>query len=656
MESVMKRTTATSFLSTCAISLALFSSCTSVEPNTLTPEEIADGWQLLFDGKTLNGWKDYNGTTLTQPWHVVDGCIQAKGDGSDASGYIVTDKQYENFELSWDWKLSKGGNSGMLYHVVERPQFAVPYVTGPEYQLIDEPNFPEPLEEWQKLGVDYAMHLPDKAKMKVNPQGEWNNSKIVFDNGHVEHWLNGVKILEFEAWTDDWYAKKNSGKWANAPEYGLAKKGVLCLQDHGYPASFRNIKIKELPRKTKEVTLFNGTDLKGWEAYGTEKWYVEDGLLICESGPDKKYGYLATRDYYDDFDLTVEFKQEADGNSGVFIRSFIEEDVKVNGWQVEVAPKGHDTGGIYESYGRGWLIQIPDEKENILKEGKLLSPLIVWGNTLVDGHNRYAILQKHPEICFSTMPLRFANREEALAWICKNQLGRRNLSPEQKRYLLGKQYESEKKAEKIFHGNQYTLAKKSGGSHDDTHHSGKKTCERIAEENGVSRASVLRARHYTKGIDIADTLSPGIKKKVFSGEVKFTNDEMIKLVQSSPDKRQDVFAEIMHPEITKAMEAADAEPNADTPVPMPTADPEQFKTYQVPNEFMRVYKTLSTATEMMKNTWKRVLKNNQSYLSDPEKQKVLRFAMQRPALYLNELEACMEQILAETLEEAEKTA
>ena len=339
MESVMKKTAATSLLASCAVSLALFSSCASQEQNTLTPEEIADGWVLLFDGKTLDGWKDYNGTTLTQPWHVVDGCIQAKGDGSDASGYIVTDKEYENFELSWDWKLSKGGNSGMLYHVVERPQFAVPYVTGPEYQLIDEPNFPDPLEEWQKLGVDYAMHLPDKSKMKVNPQGEWNNSKIIFDNGH-------------------------------APEYGLAKKGVLCLQDHGYPASFRNLKIKELPRKAgKEVNLFNGVDLTGWEPYGTEKWYVKDGLLVCESGPDKQYGYLATRDYYDDFDLTVEFKQEADGNSGVFIRSFVEEGVKVNGWQVEVAPKGHDTGGIYESYGRGWLVQIPDEKENILKEG-----------------------------------------------------------------------------------------------------------------------------------------------------------------------------------------------------------------------------------------------------------------------------------------------
>ena len=294
-------------------------------------------------------------------------------------------------------------------------------------------------------------------------------------------------------------------------------------------------------------------------------------------------------------------------------------------------------------------------EENILKEGKLLSPLIVWNNTLVDGHNRYAILQKHPEIYFSTMPLPFESREEVLAWICKNQLGRRNLTPEQKKFLMGKQYSSEKRTE-AFRGNQYTLAKKSGGDHGDNHHSGKKTCDRIAEESSVSRASVLRASHYTRGIDIADNLSPGIKQKVFSGEVKFTNDEMSKLVQSSPDKRQDVFAEIMHPEITKAMEAADAEPNADTPVPMPTADPEQFKTYQVPDEFMRVYKTLSTATEMMKNTWKRVLKNNQSYLSDPEKQKVLRFAMQRPALYLNELEACMEQILAETLEETEKTA
>ena len=308
-------------LSGIALSLLLATGCAQ-RHNTLSEQEIADGWELLFDGKTLDAWKDYNGDSLTMPWRAVDGCIQAHGDGSDLSGYIVTRKQYENFILDWDWKLSYGGNSGMLYHVVEDPYFKVPYVTGPEYQLIDEAgweetNAPTKLEPWQRLGVDYAMHLPDAAKMRLNPQGEWNNSRIVYDNGHVEHWLNGEKILEFDAYTDEWFALKNSGKWADAPEYGLARRGVICLQDHGYPASFRNVKIKELPRKAgRTVELFNGRDLTGWEKYGTELWYVDDaGNLVSESGPDKKYGYLATREYYDDFDLTVEFKQVANGNS-----------------------------------------------------------------------------------------------------------------------------------------------------------------------------------------------------------------------------------------------------------------------------------------------------------------------------------------------------
>lgn len=340
----------------------------TTQHNMLTEAEKAAGWQLLFDGNTLSGWHNYNSDTLSG-WFVEEACIRAKGDGSDGSGYIVTDKVYENFELAWDWKIAEGGNSGVLYHVVENPKFNVPYITGPEYQLIDNIGFPETLEEWQKTAADYAMHVPDTSKLTIKPAGEWNTSKIVFDNGHVEHWLNGEKVVEFEAWTDDWFERKHSGKWENAPEYGLARKGVLCLQDHGSAAWFRNMKIKELPRKTKEVSLFNGKDLHGWEAYGSEKWYVKDGLLICESGPDKQYGYLATREYYDDFDLSVDFKQLANGNSGVFIRSFIEQPAIINGWQVEVAPKGQDTGGIYESYGRGWLVQIPDEKEGILKEG-----------------------------------------------------------------------------------------------------------------------------------------------------------------------------------------------------------------------------------------------------------------------------------------------
>ncbi len=358
--------------------LSGLASCTC--HNTLTRKEKAEGWTLLFDGKTTNGWRNFNSAETELAWHVVDGCLQAKGVGDDANGYIVTDKKYDNFILSWDWKLSEGGNSGMLYHVVEHPKFNVPYVTGPEYQLIDvegweKANAPVKLEEWQKIGVDYAMYLPDQSKMKVNPQGEWNNSVIVFDNGHVEHWLNGEKIVEFEAWTDDWFARKASGKWGNATEYGLASEGVICVQDHGYPASFRNIKIKELPKKAgKTVSLFNGKDLTGWELFGSMRVSVDaEGNLVTQNGEDLKYGYLGTREYYKDFDLTVEFLQESNGNSGLFFHSFVHGGFasnKVNGWQCEVAPKGNDTGGIYESYGRGWLVQIPDEKENILKEGQ----------------------------------------------------------------------------------------------------------------------------------------------------------------------------------------------------------------------------------------------------------------------------------------------
>ena len=118
----------------------------------------------------------------------------------------------------------------------------------------------------------------------------------------------------------------------------------------------------------QEKVLFNGKNLDGWTIYGTEKWYVEDGELVCESGPDKEYGYLATDQHYKDFILELDFKQEADGNSGVFVRSTID-GVKISGWQVEVAPKGKHTGGVYESYGRGWLVKPSPEKESVLKEG-----------------------------------------------------------------------------------------------------------------------------------------------------------------------------------------------------------------------------------------------------------------------------------------------
>ncbi|WP_089811972.1 DUF1080 domain-containing protein [Chitinophaga sp. YR627] len=139
----------------------------------------------------------------------------------------------------------------------------------------------------------------------------------------------------------------------------------------------------------QKQSLFNGKNLDGWKVYGTEKWYVDNGTLVCESGPDKEYGYLATDQSYKNFELTVQFKQEADGNSGVFFHSSIE-GTKITGWQAEVAPAGKHTGGIYESYGRGWLIQPAPEKEQYLKQGEWNTMKVIVKNdkvtTILNGH------------------------------------------------------------------------------------------------------------------------------------------------------------------------------------------------------------------------------------------------------------------------------
>jgi len=210
----------------------------------LSENETKDGWKSLFDGKTTNGWRTYQ-NKKSDSWSVVDGTLYCKGsetNKSDMRADMITNDQYENFEFYVEWKISKGGNSGIMYHVTE--EFPTAYLSGPEYQLIDEANFPEKLEDWQKVGANYAMDPAPTAEAK--PAGEWNTTKIIVNKSHVEHWLNGKKIVEYEMWTDEWNKKKTEGKWKDAAGYGMAKKGHIALQDHGSEAWFRNIKIKEL--------------------------------------------------------------------------------------------------------------------------------------------------------------------------------------------------------------------------------------------------------------------------------------------------------------------------------------------------------------------------------------------------------------------------
>lgn len=220
-------------------------------PNSLTPELIAEGWQLLFDGKTLDGWKRFNHDTIGPLWSVSEGAILCDGEGlgegsGEHGGSLITTREFGNFELVLDYKLSPGGNSGILYHVIEDPKYQYDYETGPEFQLLDDGGWKgDSLTDAQKAGSNYDMYAAAPSK-KINPSGEWNTARIVYYNGHVEHWLNGEKVVEFEENSEDFTARHAKSKWKDYPDWNKEKTGAISLQDHGAPVYFRSIRIKEL--------------------------------------------------------------------------------------------------------------------------------------------------------------------------------------------------------------------------------------------------------------------------------------------------------------------------------------------------------------------------------------------------------------------------
>ncbi len=211
--------------------------------NTLSAEEARQGWVLLFDGRSMDQWRTYQNRP-NGSWEVVDGELHCKRDTTVKHCDLVSKKEYGSFELVLDWKVAKAANSGILYHVLETHKTA--YETGPEYQMIDDIGYQEKekLEDWQKSGADYAMHPPLKNVTKQ--AGEYNHTRIVVNGAHVEHWLNGVKVADFTAWSPEWEALKKAGKWKDYPDYGMAKSGLIDLQDHDGGIWFKNIKIRKL--------------------------------------------------------------------------------------------------------------------------------------------------------------------------------------------------------------------------------------------------------------------------------------------------------------------------------------------------------------------------------------------------------------------------
>jgi hypothetical protein len=208
--------------------------------NTLTAKEKSDGWKLLFDGKTTNGWRVYGKQGTPTGWKAVDGVLTRV----DKEGDLMTADEYANFELSIDWKIQEGANSGIFFHGVEKPEQPI-YYSAPEYQLLDDERHPDGKNgPTHQCGANYDLIAPSKKLCKA--PGEWNTTRLIVRGPHVEQWLNGEKVVEYELWSDEWKALVAKSKFAKWPDYGMAKTGHIAVQEHGFKVEFKNIKIKVL--------------------------------------------------------------------------------------------------------------------------------------------------------------------------------------------------------------------------------------------------------------------------------------------------------------------------------------------------------------------------------------------------------------------------
>ena len=223
---------------------------TSTEANSLSIEETNNGWQLLFDGKSTNGWHKYGNQTIGKAWKVADGNLYldaaSKKDWQTAEGGdIVTAEEFENFHLKLDWKISPNGNSGIIFFVHEdSAKFKNTYNTGPEMQVLDNNGHPDAKIIKHRAGDLYD--LISVSKETVKPVGEWNTAEIKSDNGDLRFFLNGEQVVNTTMWNDAWRTMIAGSKFKSMPGFGTYKKGKIALQDHGDNVWYRNIKIRKL--------------------------------------------------------------------------------------------------------------------------------------------------------------------------------------------------------------------------------------------------------------------------------------------------------------------------------------------------------------------------------------------------------------------------
>lgn len=209
-------------------------------PNTLTPQEEAEGWILLFDGKNPERyWRGYGRPDFPSGWQAIGGCLVRVAPAGD----IITRFPVRNFELRLEWRISEGGNSGIFYRVIEQPGRPA-YYSGPEMQILDDLAHPDGLNPLTSAGSNYGLYAPSRNVLR--PVGQFNSVRIRVVDNHVEHWLNGVLVVSYELHSEDWKRRVAASKFAAWPEYGQAESGFIALQDHGDMVWFRNIKLLPL--------------------------------------------------------------------------------------------------------------------------------------------------------------------------------------------------------------------------------------------------------------------------------------------------------------------------------------------------------------------------------------------------------------------------
>jgi type 1 glutamine amidotransferase len=325
-------------------------------PNHLSAQQAAQGWRLLFDGAGTEGWRGWNKSEFpAEGWEVLNGCLRHTAGGGD----LITVDTFTDFELAFEWKVARAVNSGVKYRVPE----VKGYTAGPEYQILDDPGTRESHDPLVGAGALYQLFAPTGKRLA--PTGSFNHSRIVARGGQLEHWLNGVKLLEADLDSQAWIDAKARSKFADMPNYGKGPGHVL-LQDHGGEVWYRSIRLRELHDRPS-TSLLSGPGLEGWTVLGDAE-YIREGNDIVGSVPAgglARNSFLRTERSFTDFVFETELKVEVPGNSGIQFRSAQGEENGrrfIFGYQAEIdCSKRRWSGGIYgERFGE-WLADLKND-------------------------------------------------------------------------------------------------------------------------------------------------------------------------------------------------------------------------------------------------------------------------------------------------------